>query len=668
MQSPDSVPSPTPAPAPTPSVATPPLESRLDSLERTVAALSAELAALRAELGPQRAGSPTASGASAWPVVPPRTLPWTRVPNGRARSAASRRIDPRQIEGLVGRYGMLAIAVVAAVAAVGTFLSWAIAHGYLTLNPAARVLFGVAFAGAIGAWGVKLRRTEQSFGSSMMALAMVIVQVCAYAAGPSFHLVPTSVAFTGAAAVSWALAIFAHAANDEPLWCVAFGGAALAPFVTTDGHANVFALVVYALLVLIPACFAISHRDWPIGWRVFYLVSGLFVMAAASQARTAGLPGDIAVFALPYVIAGAGIIPFAPSTRKRGALRWLGCLALLATLAVSGDTPVTTVFGAVIVAAVCLWVAIVDRNAEEPQSSILARGREQPGLLNWADAGVIPLLLLIQAVNLLPSLPAAATACALCAVLLTVFACRRPVSTARDAAAFAAVAAAVGAMNFLSLEAPTGRVAAFLALGLASLALHKLRPSRSWLLMGGTLLVTAAALCATALTGRAIYQFTPFATEPSAAAFLVTIALVVVARFWSWVREATRASIPDRPEWTYAHRLRFLIRGVTVAPWCWAFVWVMLELSMAYGPSTATLLLVTYFAASAVACVGAGQRKHSARLRQTGLVLAIGAAATACLGATSYFGPAARIAAYLVTSAFLLGIAYWYRRPGAATA
>jgi hypothetical protein len=668
MLPPDSAPSAPPPPVPASRPLTPPLESRLDTLERTVAALSAELAAVRAELGPIRAESLTASGPPPRPPVASRPLPVPRVPSEPPRSSAPRRLDPRQIEGLVGRYGMLAIAVGAAVAAVGTFLSWAIARGYLTLNPPARVLFGVAFAGAIGAWGLKLRRTEQSFGSSMMGLAMVIVQVCAYAAGPSFHLVPTSVAFIGAAAVSWALAIFAHAANDEPLWCVAFGGAALAPFVTTDGHANVFAVVIYALLVLIPACFAISHREWPIGWRVFYAVSGLFVIAGASQARTAGLAGYIAVFALPFVIAGAGIIPFAPSTRKRGALRWLGCLGLLASLAVSGDTRVTTVFGAILVVALGLWIAIVDRNAGERKSSILARGREQPILLDWADAAVIPLLLMIQAANLLETLPAAATACVVGAALLAAFAWRRPVSPARDAAAFAAVAAAVGAMNFLPLETPTGRIAAFLALGLASLALHKLRPSRSWLLMGGTLLVTAATLCVTALTGRIIYQYTPFATEPSAAALLVTLALVIVARFWAWVREATRASIPDRPEWTYAHRLRFLVRGVTVAPWCWAFIWVMLELSMAYGASTATLLLVTYFAATAVACVGAGQMKRSARLRQTGLVLAIGAAATACLGATSYFGPAARIAAYLVTSAFLLGIAYWYRRPGAATA
>ncbi|HEY4132720.1 MAG TPA: hypothetical protein VGM50_19050, partial [Gemmatimonadaceae bacterium] len=75
-----------------------------------------------------------------------------------------------------------------------------------------------------------------------------------------------------------------------------------------------------------------------------------------------------------------------------------------------------------------------------------------------------------------------------------------------------------------------------------------------------------------------------------------------------------------------------------------------------------TLLLVTYFAVTGVACVGAGRARRSARLRQTGLCLALLAAGTAFYGATSYFDFAARIAAYLVTSAFLLGIAYWYRR------
>src|SRR5205814_9695506 len=95
-------------------------------------------------------------------------------------------------------------------------------------------------------------------------LALVIVQVCAYAAGPSFHLVPTVVAFAGATAVSWALALFAHGEADEPLWCVGFGGAAIAPFVTSAGHGSVFALLLVAVLVLLAACFAISHREWPV--------------------------------------------------------------------------------------------------------------------------------------------------------------------------------------------------------------------------------------------------------------------------------------------------------------------------------------------------------------------------------------------------------------------
>jgi len=45
---------------------------------------------------------------------------------------------------------------------------------------------------------------------------------------------------------------------------------------------------------------------------------------------------------------------------------------------------------------------------------------------------------------------------------------------------------------------------------------------------------------------------------------------------------------------------------------------------------------------------------------------AVIAAATAVYGAHAYFDFGARIVAYLVTSAFLLGIAYWYRRRGPA--
>jgi hypothetical protein len=624
-----------------------PLEARIAALEASLASLTAEVRALREE-----------------GVAPKREAP---EPTRRARPAPvrrGRRIDPRDIEGLLGRYGMLAIAVLAAVAAVGTFLSWAIAHGYIVLGPAARVLLGLAFAAGIATWGLRLRRTERSFGSSMLGLALVIAQVCAYAAGPSFHLVPTPIAFVVAAASSWALAIFAHAENDEPLWCVGFGGATMAPFVTSDGHANVFVVALYGVVVLLPASFAISHRDWPIAWRVFYLASAVLTVAAAAQAHTMGLAGYLAAFGLPIVVAVGGVIPFAPVTRKRGALRWLALLSIAASLAAHGPWSMTTPFAAAMIVAACLWLGVIDHNDGVAQSSILRRGRELPGFLDWIDAAGVPLLFGVQAVNLLERPVDSAAAYVVLLAALLVFLWRRAVGSLRDAAAFAAVISAVGAIDFVRPEVPTGRVVAFLVIGLASLAMHKLRPSRSWLVMGGLVVLAAAGTTTSALAARPIYEITPFATEPSLAALLVPVALVVIARFWYWVRIATRASITDRAEWTYAGLLQVVLRGVTAAPWVWAFIWVTLELAMAYSASTAALLLVTYFAATAVACVAAGRARHSARLRQTGLALALVAAGTACVGATSYFDLGTRIVAYLVTSAFLLGIAYWYRRPG----
>jgi len=76
---------------------------------------------------------------------------------------------------------------------------------------------------------------------------------------------------------------------------------------------------------------------------------------------------------------------------------------------------------------------------------------------------------------------------------------------------------------------------------------------------------------------------------------------------------------------------------------------------------------VVYFATTAIAAVGVGHVRRLAEVRQIGLALALLAAATAVYGATSYFDVGARVLAYLVTSAFLLGIAYWYRRRGVAS-
>lgn len=235
----------------------------------------------------------------------------------------------------------------------------------------------------------------------------------------------------------------------------------------------------------------------------------------------------------------------------------------------------------------------------------------------------------------------------------------------RDAAAFGAIVMGSAILGILPIEEPLGRLSAFVGLALLLLLAHRLKPSVSWLGGGLAMLLLCALASASILLDRTAYAFHPFLTEPSATAGVVLLGLVCVARFWSALRVATRSAVPE-PEWTYAAKAKRLVHGLSVAPWVWAFVWVMIELSMAYSASTSTLLLVTYFAATAVGCVGVGRVRNSARLRQVGLALALVATATAFYGATTYFDIAARILAYLVTSAFLLGIAYWYRQTGSS--
>jgi hypothetical protein len=657
-------------------MSTPPsLESRLARVEQVIASLSREVAAIRSEL---TGASSEPSARTAESLRAAAGEPFHTAPIGTSRpvsrpAASPRQRDPNSLdfERLVGRYGMLGISVFGIIAAVGTFLGWAISHGYLHLGPEARVLLGLAAAIGIGAWGLWLRRTEQSFGSSLLGLALVIVLVCGYAAGPSFHLIPTWVAFAGSAAIAWSLAIFARGQNDEPLWCVAFGGAAIAPFVTSNGSGNLYALLGYALVLLLSACFAISHRLWPVAWRVFYLSAALFVAASTVLAVSHDTNGFFAVCALPLIVGGAGIVPFAPDGRKRAALRWLALLALLATISAEAVNQTTTIVWlgmAEIVAAVALWLLIIDRLRGVTQSSLLASNAGRSTLLDWIDGAAIPLALIFRAGFMGPSIESTSIVYLGAFIVFAVIAWRHPVGSTRDATAFALSTVAVATVFVLPLEMPLARVAVLLALALGALGAHHQRPSLSWVAAVAGLLTSAGVITIAALVHRPMYSAPPFSTEPSLAALSMTGALVIIARFWRWLFDATCEAMGEQPRRQYADSVRMLLRATTGVPWTWAFFWVLIELSMAYSASTSTLLLVTYFAATAVLSVAAGRVRGSARLRQLGLFLAVVAAATAVYGATTYFDVGARILAYLVTSAFLLGIAFWYRRPVTATA
>jgi predicted membrane protein DUF2339 len=617
-------------------------ESRLAAVERSLAALANEIAILRAE----------ANGSDATPRDDaPRPM----------QSPRRRRADltAHDVERLLGRYGMLIIAVLAAVGAVGTFLSWAISRGYLHFDPITRVAIGLAFAAGIGALGIRLRRTERSFGSSLLGLALVVAHVCAYAAGPAFEIVPPLAAFAVVALLSGALAVFALGENDEPLWCVGLAGAAVAPFVTSH-HANLYALLGYGALITFPAALTISQRNWSVGWRVFYAVTALYIVVGAGLAAPRDEVARIVALAFPFALAAGAVIPFAPSDRKRGAQRWLFALAVVVLLV--DATELRRAAQPLLIAAACASVAclaLLDAIADLPQSSIIRSLRKSPTLLDWLDAALIPFALVYLAAGAPATGMSHALAYGACVVAFALFAWRRPIGPLRDAAAVASVIAALSVAPLFAFG-PVGHVVVILIIGLGALSAHLARPSFGWLVSGGGVSLFAAFITAAQLTDRRIYEFTPFMTHASLTAAIITVAMIGVARFADSLIGATEALDPPPNS-----RAR-LGNVFALAPWGWAFVWGLIELAMAYGPSTSTLLLVVYFAAVGVACVAAGRARDVAGLRQSGLVLALAAACTAIYGASMYFDSGARIVAYLVTSGFLLGIAYWYRRPGSA--
>ena len=622
------------------------LENRLEQLERSVAALAEEIALIRATLA---AGSATARPLKR-PQLPPRSTPSPR----RRAAILGEGLD---IERLLGRYGMLGIAVLAAAAAVGTFLSWAISRGYLTLPPAARIVVGLLFAAGIAAWGFRLRQRERSFGSSLLGLALVVVLVCAYAAGPGLGVVPEWLAFVGAIAVSWTLAIFARRESDEPLWCVAFGGAAIAPFVTGSGKGNIYGLVVYAASVLIAACYAIGPRPWTVAWRVFFAAATLLVTTSATVSRSHGLSGFLFALALPVVAALGGVLPFTTASRKRAALRWLWVLASVVGFAAPVGKSVGPFVGAALFIVFAAWLAILDWVSAVEQSSVFEANRGRTTMLDWIDAALLPLALALQTTYALrESLPIAGAYTIEVGALL-LFTWRRSLGATRDAAVAALLILSVAALYALHLETPAGEVIGILLLSLAALALHSARPSMTWVAGSVVLIAHAAGVATFALVSRVAYTVPPFATEPSLAALCVTLALSVISR--------VRLRLGPAMDAVRSRRDNDLGRViVTVAPWAWAFWWGFLELAMAFSKSTSTLLLVVYFAACAVFGVALGHRRQSGGVRKTGLALALLAAATAVYGASSFFVVGMRVLAYLVISAFLLGIAYWYRRPG----
>jgi hypothetical protein len=645
------------------------LLARLEALERSVASLAADVARLNARLNGHRDEELLDLDRVATSVS-------ARAPSRAHKPATSQALRPlwttADVESLVGRYGMLALATLTGLAAVGTFLGWAITHGLL--GPAARVALGLAVAAALGAAGLRLRRRERSFGATLLGLALATTELCAWAAGPLLLLVPTWASLTLAAAVSVWLAAFAQRENDEPLWCVGFGGAAIAPFVASRETVTAQLLGSYGLIVLLAGSYALAGRRWPVASRVFATVTALFVTALMAMPEEHG--GPLLAIGLPLVVALANLALAAggprsqvlgPRERRSGylgpgtsdpgpaflrpQLRSLGFFTAAAALRAGFATQLPlTAWGvaASIAVAGLVWLVIVDRTAGAPSGDLF--GGLLPhsaGVAEWIDAAWVPLGFVI---GVLASADAGhwgnAAIASAAALVLLVLAARRPLGIARDAAAFAASVCALGAVLLAGKNARYETTAAVGAAAVLFFAANRAWPSYSWVWLGGIALVGASANALLLLVQRTPYAYTPFVTRASGTA-------LAIAACWALGAQLA-PRIPVDAGRTFG--------AATVGAWVWAFLWVHQEIANAFSPTAATLLLVTYYAATSVISVGVGRARSVAWLRHAGLLLGLFAAFTAMRGARQLDAVGARITVYLVTSVFLLGIAYWYRK------
>ena len=604
------------------------LRARLLALEKAVDGLQRDLLQLRAGF---TRGAPVQAPPAPQPVIEAEPAPQRPPP----AAVKPRRLD---LETLVGRYGMLALATLLALAAVGTFVGWAIAHGLL--GPVPRVVLGLAAAMGIAVFGVRLRSRERSFGDSLLGLSLAIVHVCAWQAGPALHLVPPFAALALSATASVALGGFALLQEDELLWCVGFGGAAVAPFVTSSGQGTAPMLAAYAAAVLIAGGSALGSRPWIIASRIYGAAAALFTVAIVALPERQH-SAELAV-GLPFAAAGLGVLPFAHGKVVRPRLRTLGLLAAAAAL-YAAAAPVVPHFTGALAAALAgvAWLALLELVDCEPAGTVLdGFGEVGAGVAEWIDGAAVPAAFLLALSIALEMSGYADRAFGLAAPLLVLSVSRRSPGPLRDALGLPAFCAAIAAVLLATRPHHEVAAAAMAGTSLLFMFLERAVPNRTWQWAPQIAFALAGLYALELVTVRPRYQYVPFLTGASAAALAVAVCCGLAASL-------TRTSAA--------------IAGAGI----FAFLWVNQELAWAVSPATSTLLLVTWYAATGVGCVAFGRARSARKIRHAGLGLGIIAALLALKAAWGLPSTAARISAYLVVSAFLLGIAWWYRKPGA---
>jgi uncharacterized membrane protein len=586
---------------------------------------------------------------------------------GRGRRSRSRHeppiveaIERTSFEDVVGRYVIIAVATITVLVAVGLFLNWAIKHGLL--GPQARIVLGYLAAVGIAYGGVRLRlRGTREFGNVLLAMALGVVHLVCWSAGPLLHVLPATVALTIGFLASVVLAEFALSHDEEQLCAVGFGGAAIAPFITNDGSGNVIALAIYGVVVVVLSAAALRDRPWRSALGVTMAGFGVYVLAIASaNPSRSSWPGIASRLGILFPLAVMlGLIPSAHARHRRALLRFATGAVAIGGL-VRGDHDGDRWSLALVIAATIIGIGALDifkPDAIEREDEEAANPLATKRAAVW-DALLLPLGLFLAGVVAAPGRVSAESAMVgVVWSVLAVFMAYR--SRGESESDMYATTASLTSLWIVPAAIPSAyeelRVVGFVALGVFLFYLA-LRLARRPFAFGGIGALTIASLWGLSnLENRIAYSYLPFATWAS-------IVMILAIGGWLAARRIGRQPLflPTTDTGTRTLLGNALVTGGSAT----AFLWGRVELAGAWNVTASTALLIVYYAASGTLMIWLGRRRRVQALRVIGLLLTLLAAGKALIEAFAVPNVAVQIAIFVAVSAFLIAVGYWYRRGG----
>lgn len=142
-------------------------------------------------------------------------------------------------------------------------------------------LAGVALGGlALIGVGLRLSGTRRGYGLSLQGGGLAILYLTLFAAFRLYSVLPSQLTFALLAILAAISAIFAVKQDALPLALLAFGGAFLAPILTSSGQGNVVALFSYYFLLNLAVAWIAHQRTWKmlnlLGAAVTFGLAGLW--------------------------------------------------------------------------------------------------------------------------------------------------------------------------------------------------------------------------------------------------------------------------------------------------------------------------------------------------------------------------------------------------------